>query len=175
MVLAVLSYLELRGASTGFIGAATEALAHRYWYACPSGCAITNGIPDGGMRWIMLFSYSLMQMANGISADLDQSTIDPAFAVSMARSVAEHPVAKDWSRPWGWFNTQSYEEFKYFNQKAPLDLDHMGDTDPYHVYWMFPENQPRENPVDIILTKYQYDTLCPSPTNSVPAYVKCGN
>lgn len=119
-------------------------------------------LPDGGMKWIMKFSYSLMQNANGVSADLAASTIDSGFAKTMAEDVVRHPIIHDSSRPWGWFNTQNQDEWVYFNKLKSFK----GDTDAHHVFEWTGDG------VGIILTKYQYDTLCPP--NS-PSYVTCGN
>jgi len=172
MVLAVLSYLELRfvRSDSGFINAATEVLAQRYWYDCPTGCAIVNGVPDGGMKWVMKFSWSLMRIANGVSADLAGNTIDSSFAKIMAEDVVRHPITHDPSRPWDWFNTQSDQEFRYFNSKRSSQ----GDTDPNSVYWMTPGDA-KKSPVGIILTEYQYNTLCPSVINNEIPSSYCGH
>lgn len=163
MVFAVLSYMELRTIRwhSSAIVAATEALARRYWYACSTGCKIENGVIDGGLRWVMRFSQSLMSIADGIPLDLAQSSIDPAFAIQMADDITRPANSSwkntNWNRPWGWFNTQTIQEWDYFSQAWNED---QGNVSPMGVYYMIVEQPPISF---VVLTQMQIGEHCNEP------------
>jgi hypothetical protein len=165
MVLALIGYLELRTVShiPDAIGAATEALARRYWYACPTGCQISEGVIDGGLRWVMRFSQSLMSIASsGIPASLTgaEGSINEAFAKQMAEDITrpKDPSWRnvDWDRPWGWFNTQTVEEQRYFRDK----FKYWGDTGREGVFGLVSSGKEKEIGDWIVLTHTQQIHHC---------------
>jgi RHS repeat-associated protein len=174
MIMAVMSYLEFRTIKddSGYIKATTDALSNRYRYACRAGCPIVNGVLDGGFRWIMLWSHSLMQLENGMTRDLEQSSINPSFAKSMGESIIRNSTPYDYDKPFGAFNPQTDKEFKYFSGKHKFN----GDTNYDGVYWLSPEGA-KSRPVAIVITHRQEKVHC---TTNNPEYgadkgITCGN
>jgi hypothetical protein len=174
MIMAVMSYLEFRTIKDDsyFIKAVTNALSNRYRYVCPAGCLVENGILSGGFRWIMRWSHSLMQLENGMTRDLDASSIDPSFAKSMGESIIRDNNPYDYDRPWGAFNPQTDKEFSYFRGKHRFN----GDTYYDGVYWWSPEGA-SSPPVAIVLTHRQYRVHCSSnnPEYGADKGITCGN
>ena len=48
-----------------------------------------------------------MQLENGMTRDLEQSTIDVSFAMSMGQSIIRDSKPYNTNRPWGAFNPQT--------------------------------------------------------------------
>jgi RHS repeat-associated protein len=163
MFFAVTGYLEMgpltrMGGGDAAIAAATEAFARRFYYQCPSGCGIEGGVIDKEFKWIMKYAQSFRSLANTMNASLTNLHYGSySYAIKFAENILKPKDTSwkivNWNRPWGWFNTQTPDESKYFRKL----WDHNGDTSRIGVYWLMES----ENKKDFcVLTRNQEKEHC---------------
>ena len=182
MILSLILYLELKGilGNPGVPEVAAEALGRRYWYACPSGCTVRNGVPDHGLAWIMLYSAVLRRnndpehpdtaLVNAEGASDFASYADKAQDILDSPHWHSNPPAGN--KPWGWFNPQSEAEAKHFWEIWDGDGRKWANEDDAGVYALMQGQAERPRSTHwVVLTPNQEKTHCDRPPHNWP----CGN